>query len=216
MRGQSLFEVIFAIAIAALILVGVVSIAANSVRNASFARNQALATRHVQGASEWLRAERDDDWTAFSSRALASPGRIWCLSSFSWPFSFGPCGPSIGGSIFNREVTLILEAVDIVRAEIVVDWTDTQGLHDARSIARFTDWQGGKVAACFFNNPQPPGSTSSLCAPPSSGSPSSSCGSMGGATCCRYECVGGYPHWCERTGGSPGSCNGFMDCGLEC
>ena len=71
-------------------------------------------------------------------------------------------------------------------------------------------------STCYFNNPQPPGSTSSLCAPPSSGSPSSSCGSFGGGICCRHECIGGYSHWCERTSGPPGSCNGYMDCGIEC
>lgn len=69
---------------------------------------------------------------------------------------------------------------------------------------------------CYFDNPQPPGSTSALCAPPSDGSPSSSCGSFGNGICCRYECSGGFTHWCERTSGPPGSCSGYMDCGPEC
>ena len=144
MRGQSLFEVIFAIAIAALILVGVVSIAASSVRNASFARNQALATRHVQETSEWLRAERDADWTAFSLRASAG-GTDWCLRALSWtsPSYSSACSASdfIGSTIFIREAKLDLTTSDIVEATITVEWTDTQGLHEARSVARYTNWR---------------------------------------------------------------------------
>lgn len=141
MKGQSLFEVIFAIAIAAIILVGIVALAATSVRNSSFARNQSLATRYVQEASEWLRAERDADWTAFSAKSSAVSGTDWCLSSLSWPGSSGNCGPPITGTIFARETKLIEETTEIVRAEINVVWNDAQGVHTTRSVARFTDWR---------------------------------------------------------------------------
>jgi prepilin-type N-terminal cleavage/methylation domain-containing protein len=67
----------------------------------------------------------------------------------------------------------------------------------------------------FFNDPQPPGSTTTTCEPPSSGSPATDCGSYNGANCCRYQCSGGYPHWCERNSGSFGDCNNYLDCGIE-
>lgn len=70
-------------------------------------------------------------------------------------------------------------------------------------------------SASLFNNPQPAGSTSALCAAPSSGSPSNSCSSVGAATCCRYACTGGYTQWCTRSGGVAGDCNTYLDCGPE-
>ncbi|MCH7641076.1 hypothetical protein IID22_02695 [Patescibacteria group bacterium] len=161
MRGQSLFEVLFAIAISALILVGVVTVVADSIRNASFARNQALATRYVQEVSEWLRAERDAEWATFVGQATTSTD--WCLSDLSWtsPSSNIACGASdfIGSTIFIRDVTFecfepnsspppeFLSVfcsdpdVNIIRTTIAVSWTDTQGLHEARSVARYTDWR---------------------------------------------------------------------------
>ena len=42
--GQSLFEVVFAIAVVAIIISGVVALSATTVRNSSFSRNNALAT----------------------------------------------------------------------------------------------------------------------------------------------------------------------------
>ena len=216
--GQSLFEVVFALAIAAIILVGIVSLATSSIRNTTFARNQSVATRYVQEGVEWLREQRDTDWGTFSP--LASPGgTTYCLTDLASGLVLGICsaGDEIPGTPFTREIVLTELSVSIIQAHVSVEWTDAQGDHQASAITRLTNWLGGIACASLFNNPQPPGSTSALCQPdPPGGSPSSSCGSMGGATCCRYECAGGSSHWCERTGGSPGDCSGFMDCGPEC
>ncbi len=142
MKGQSLFEVVFAIAIAALILVGVVSVTTSSVRNSSFSRDNSLATRHVQQTSEWLREQRDasNAWSEFSSNADAT----YCLSTLGSGFpSPGGCSGSqvIPSTPFTREVTLTLIPPDTVEALIVVDWTDSQGNHAVRSVTRYTNWQ---------------------------------------------------------------------------
>ena len=65
--GQSLFEVVFAVAIAAMILVGIVSLATTSTRNSIFSRNNSQATKYAQEVVEWLREERDKDWINLSS-----------------------------------------------------------------------------------------------------------------------------------------------------
>lgn len=143
MKGQSLFEVIFAIAVAAIILIGVVSIGSSTVRNSTFARNQSLATRQVGEASEWLRSQKDADWTTFVSWASTyPPGTLWCLGAISSGLTApAPSCNKVPGTTFTREVRLIEESSDIVRAEISVTWTDSNGSHDVRSIARFTDWR---------------------------------------------------------------------------
>ena len=79
--GQSFFEVVFAIGITALILVAVVSLATKSLANSDFSKNNALALRHVQEASEWVRQQRDLDWTNLTSR---TPGSSIALGVLSW------------------------------------------------------------------------------------------------------------------------------------
>ena len=91
-EGQSLFEVIVALAVITLIVVTVVAVAGTSIRNVSFARNNEHATRFSQEAIEWVRSERDSGWDAFASRATQP---VWCLQNLSWPASAGSCaGPS--------------------------------------------------------------------------------------------------------------------------
>lgn len=130
-RGQSLFEIIFAVAIAALIMTAVVVLSTDSVRNSSFSRNQTLASRLAQEAHEWLRSERDSDWTTFAGRVGTT-----CLGALSWS---GSC--AVTGTPFSREVTLTLINPTTVEADIIVSWTDGQGTHEVRSVTRLTDWR---------------------------------------------------------------------------
>ena len=142
--GQSLFEVIFALAVASIVMIGIVTLAASSVRNSTFSRNNAFATRFVQETSEWLRELRDgNDWVTFSSYANGS-GVTYCLPSLG--VSFPPQGTCaiddyINGTIFIREVILTLISPDIVDVEITVEWSDAQGLHQIRSVTQLTNWQ---------------------------------------------------------------------------
>ncbi len=141
-RGQSLFEAIVALAISALIIVAVVSLVSNSIRNASFSRNKTLASRYAQQATEWLRGQRDSDITTFSSDALTP---TWCINNLSWTQA-GHCGSGdfITNTIFGREVSFVLNSVngkDVIEADIIVFWTDSQGYHEVRSATNFADWR---------------------------------------------------------------------------
>src|SRR3990167_5086879 len=132
-RGQSMFEVIFAIAIAALILVGVTSLAATSVRNSSFSKSNALATKYAQEAVEWLRQERDTNWSQFSARASGSTISLGTIGTWG-----GSC--IISGTEFCRKVTLSGIATDTIEATVEVSWSDNQVSHESRNITRFTNW----------------------------------------------------------------------------
>lgn len=142
--GQSLFEVIFALAVAALVMVGIVSLAASSVRNSTFARNTTLSTRFVQETSEWLRELRDGSpWAVFSAKA-DSVGIKYCLPSLGLSLpAAGGCAPGIyiAGTTFIREVTLTLSSSDTIDIDIEVRWTDAQGMHKTRSLTQLTSWQ---------------------------------------------------------------------------
>jgi len=158
-RGQSLFEVVFTVAIVALILTGITSVAVVSVRNASFSDNNAQSTRYAQTTTEWLRAERDDDWSAFLTNVGSnSPSFTYCLDSLGWsnPDSC-TAAETIGSTIFMRNVSfscfefvtgtgfisVVCTDVNVsnIQANISVSWVDAQGTHTVDNTARYTNWR---------------------------------------------------------------------------
>lgn len=140
--GQSLFEVVVALAISALVIVALVSLVSNSIRNANFSRNKSEASNYAQEASEWLRGQRDSDVTLFVTNTL-TPN--WCFANLNWNAS-GNCssGSVIPGTIFKRSgsfSTSVENGKNIVKATILVSWTDSQGTHNVESVTNFSDWR---------------------------------------------------------------------------
>lgn len=151
-KGQSLFEIVFALGLVSLILVAIVSLSTQSIRNANFSKNNVLATNEAQAATEWLRSQRDQGWTTFLTKATA-PDPTYCLPDLStWPSS-GACASNAyvtGSTIFKRTVVLNSRdaqpsggdgTLDTVDAEIIVTWNDSQGFHQVKNQASFTDWR---------------------------------------------------------------------------
>lgn len=142
-KGQSLFEVVVAVSVITLIIVAVVILTTTSIRNNSFSRNKTIASRYGQEAVEWLRGQRDADWTIFRNRADTS--LVYCLKTLSWSLA-GPCassGSEIDGTIFKRQVTFEVISEDgneYLRADIAIFWLDGQGEHVSESITYFSDW----------------------------------------------------------------------------
>jgi Tfp pilus assembly protein PilV len=147
--GQSLFEVVVAVGLSALILVGIASLAAASVRNSSFSRNNAQATKFAQEEIEWLRSQRDADWATFTPSIGGG-----CSGSFSWG---GSC--PITSTIFTRSAVFtcsffdpvagassvpcnsLPDNINIVDVEVSVVWSDAQGDHQVKSNTRLTNWR---------------------------------------------------------------------------
>jgi type II secretory pathway pseudopilin PulG len=147
--GQSLFEVIFALAIAAVVLVALVALSATSIRNSTYSKNSVQATQLAQETTEWLRGERDRDWVTFAARSSAG-GTLWCFPNqpLAWPGSSSvTCTTTVSNTIFTRSVTLVQRdidgnsVIDTIDAAVTISWVDSQGQHDSRNNARFTDWR---------------------------------------------------------------------------
>lgn len=130
-RGQSLFEVIFSLAVVALILAGIVPLASVAIRNATFSRNNSLATKYSQEASEWVREQRDTSWSNLSAN-LGTKN----LGNLSW--TAADC--VITGMIFCRQITLSSTLVGRVDSIITVSWQDALGTHTVRNANTFTNW----------------------------------------------------------------------------
>ena len=137
--GQSLFEVVLALAISTIILVAVISLVTVAIRNSSFSKNKTLAGRHAQEVMEWLRGERDESWDDFSNNAAIS---VWCMKTPSWD-SVGQC-PATGfipGTIFKREVAFTDINPANIESKVRVYWEEAGKSHEVETITNFTDWR---------------------------------------------------------------------------
>lgn len=138
--GQSLFEVVLALAVVTLITVGIIILTTDSIKNSSFSKNKTLASRFAQEAIEWIRKERDKNFSTFLGHA-AIP--TYCFDTLTWS-NIGPCSSSekISGTILTREVdftTYTVSGKNIVEALVVVSWSDSKGYHESRSSTNFND-----------------------------------------------------------------------------
>lgn len=155
LRGQSLFEVVGALAVISLLIVGLINITTTSVRNTTFSRNNSVANGHAQQLSEWLRGQRDTNWVSFKANAEANGG-IYCFDNLNWSNS-GVCGTSevILGTTFKRSAVFTCfqggaasaasalcssALVNIIQANITVTWTDGQGDHNVNLTTQLTNW----------------------------------------------------------------------------
>lgn len=141
-KGQSLFEVVVSLAIAALIVLAIVSLTSNSIRNAVYSRNNSQAALRAQEAIEWLRGQRDSNIDEFFDNVLIP---TYCLDNLDWT-NQGACGTTevINGTPFFRQVDFTLSTISgktLLTAVVVVSWTDAQGVHDVTSSTTFTDWR---------------------------------------------------------------------------
>ncbi len=149
-KGQSLFEIVVALAVSTLIIVAIVALASTSIRNSSYSRNNTVATRYAQQTMEWLRSERDINWNDFYAVASATPS--WCMTELDWTISNAKpnCSDNefIPDTFFYREVVFTAGTIDVsgvpkqyVDAFVKVYWVDSQGEHQVSSTTRFSDWR---------------------------------------------------------------------------
>lgn len=135
-EGQSLIEVLVALAITLLVIVALVRVTISSVRNADFAKKQSQATAYAQEGMENMRAYRDEGWLTFKGAADEANHGL----SGTKPSGNCPSTPNVGdGDVFIRCVTLSDDG-DNVEAEITVSWTDSGGSHNSTLISTFSQW----------------------------------------------------------------------------
>lgn len=139
-KGQSMFEVFLSLTVITVVIVALVILASNAIRNTTYSRNKTISTRYSQETIEWLRGERDMDWTIFSQRAVTS--QYYCMQTLSWD-NIGQCSSSdtIANTSLFREVGLTIDDPEQIEAEVRVYWEDSQGMHEVRTTTKFTDWR---------------------------------------------------------------------------
>ncbi len=141
-KGQSLFEVILALAVSAMILVGIVSLTSRSVSTSTYSKNKALANGYATEAMEYLRIQKQQmGWTPFIT--LLGTGD-WCLPSLSLIGTKHVCSTSttdyISGTIFQRTLTISNITAKTIDLTIKVVWTDEKGTHETKTVSSVSDW----------------------------------------------------------------------------
>lgn len=145
--GQSLFELVVAIGVSALIIVAIVSLVTNAIRSATFSRNNAIGTSLGDDAVEWLRTQRDTDIVGFLANTSASP--IYCFQALDWNTPSACTSSDLIENLYTRQGTFSTETISgktVVHATITVSWTDrgvagTAGSHVITNKTDFTDWR---------------------------------------------------------------------------
>lgn len=140
--GQSLFEVVVAVAISAFIIVGIVSLVSTSIKNSTFSKNKTVASQYAQEGTEWLRGQRDNNISTFTTNVLTP---TWCISDLSWTKQ-GSCGQSdnISNTPFYREADFTIDLVNgknLIQANVKVSWNDSDGYHEVTNVTNFSDWR---------------------------------------------------------------------------
>lgn len=120
--GFTLIEILVFTAIVSIFYVVAAAVSAFSLGVMKTNENKIYATHYADEAIEWMRGQKESDWTSFAARSSHS----YCFNSAtisSWP-STGACATSgataysLGGR-FNRTVTLQNSASNIEVASTV-------------------------------------------------------------------------------------------------
>lgn len=139
--GQSLVEVIVAVGIIVVTIVGLISSNTLGLNNAQFARNKALAAKYAQEAIEWLRTQRDQNWNTFYTSAGTA---TYCLKTTAWT-QRGACATTdvINDQydIFVRQVSLSRPAVDRVIMTVSVSWPEGARTTSISVTSHVTKWK---------------------------------------------------------------------------
>ncbi len=128
--GQTIVEVLIAVAVMALVLTAVAAVLSMSVKNSAETRFKAVATQKAQQAVEVYRRERKVlGWTNF----IANVGNgTYCLNELPTnsdefkALANGACGEGIAeaGTEFTREALVSQPAANVVRVVVTVSWQD--------------------------------------------------------------------------------------------
>lgn len=136
-KGQSLFEVVVAVSISALIITAIVAVVSNSIQGSSYSRDKTLAANYIQQTMEWLKQERGTDADNLESKILAvteTTGLSYCLTTnSSWPDPTPSCHDVITDTKFTRILEFNSYQNSIAHLRVTVSWQDSKGLHEVSS-----------------------------------------------------------------------------------
>jgi len=128
--GQTLIEILLAVGVAAAIITAIAAVVISALNNATFRKNQNLATSYAQQGMEVVRAIRDRSWTDFSllDGWMCLPQNSTTLT----PRVGLDCDGEGNVGIFIREIRMQLNQSDCTasvvntKVTVAVKWSDSK------------------------------------------------------------------------------------------
>ncbi len=127
--GFSLIEILVFITILSLVFISAITLGTVSIRNSKNAENKILAAHYGEELLNWLRGQKDADWSTFIEQSGEPPGGTpYCFSDepvSSWPSSDSCTSSQLIRNLFKRQATLIYDSsAQRVNIDITVDWNE--------------------------------------------------------------------------------------------
>ncbi len=124
-KGFSLIEVLVFTVVLGLFFVAAMAVATFNIKNMKIQEHKILATRFAEEGIEWVKQEKEDDWSIFITRDTLGETTYCLNNSLSWgsPVSCASYGL---GTIYKRELLIKNSGspVNQVEAMITVYWQD--------------------------------------------------------------------------------------------
>jgi len=125
-KGFSLIEVLVFTAVLGLFFVGAVSVATFNLKNMKMQEHKILATRYAEEGTEWVKQEKEDDWTEFIKKDTSGgSGKTYCFNSLDWNNLPAPCDYGLS-TIYKRELLIKNSGspVNQIETTMTVYWQD--------------------------------------------------------------------------------------------
>ena len=135
--GQTTAEILLAIGVIALVLVGLTKTTTMALRNAQFAKNKSSATKYGQETLEAIRAYRDqNNWDTFKTSSNCSPAFPALSAPFDNPRSV-VCNCYESGN--PNPVVCTGADVDKVEITVIISWDS--GDHEVELATFLSKWE---------------------------------------------------------------------------
>lgn len=138
--GQSLVEILVAIAVVTLVLVTLVAAVVMAIRGVRFSKEKIRANFLTQEGMEWIRSQRQEKgWADFELLATGAGAR-YCLVDLSWD-KLGSCSQSqVIDTKFTREAVLTTAGSDGVKTEVTTIWDEGGNQFTSRGETTLKQW----------------------------------------------------------------------------
>lgn len=113
--GQSLIEVVIALAIATLVLVALANGVTTSIRNSRFAKDKSQATELAQDTLEAVRSIRDNNWLSLTAgtHGIQKSGVYWMLTD-----------AATAEGAFTREIQIADGVQNTKTITVTISWSE--------------------------------------------------------------------------------------------
>ena len=130
--GQTLIEVLAAFGVAVMLATAITIAVISALSNATFSKNQNLATQYAQGGMEMIRKMRNDNFTTFdglSGNYCLDKRCVGLTDSLPYCWTRGTgCGTNID-NVFVREVAIEKNSpscANAAKVTVATSWSDSK------------------------------------------------------------------------------------------